>query len=179
MGLVPLLGGRPIVAMDDIIARVAASRGNSLTHGRNRAKAVDEAAANSIISAEECVIRGLLSDVIFGVDEGSMEVVVLNMLGARGMAIFRGGAASADLGIAEQPAADSAAAAAQVRGDFGTDVGLAVVAAQPHDEQPAGTVFMNLAIGEAQLAQTVALPGDRNRFRNYAVINVLNSCAKR
>ena len=37
---------------------------------------------------------------------------------------------------------------------------------------------MNLAIGEGQFGQTVSLPGDRNRFRNYAVINVLNFLRK-
>ena len=166
---------------------------------RITAKAADAAAVDAIIAAEESVIRGLLSDVIFGVDEESMEVVVLNMLGARGltmaiaegltggvlaarlseidhrMAIFRGAAVSADFATADRPAADSAAAAAaQVRRDFGTDVGLAVVAARTHEEQPSRRVFMNLAIGEARYAQSVALPGDRNRFRNYAVINVLN-----
>ncbi|MBL6953468.1 MAG: CinA family nicotinamide mononucleotide deamidase-related protein [Alphaproteobacteria bacterium] len=170
---------------------------------RITAKAPDEAAAEAIIRAEEGLIRGLLGDVIFGIDDQSMETVVLNMLGARGltlavaegltggvlsarlseidhgMAIFRGGAVSGDLAVAEMPgAANAAAAAANVRRDFGTDVGLAVVAAQARDEQPPGTVYMNLAIGAAQYAQTVSLPGDRDRLRNYAVINVLNFLRK-
>jgi nicotinamide mononucleotide (NMN) deamidase PncC len=57
-------------------------------------------------------------------------------------------------------------------------VGLAVVAAQEVDDQPAGTVFMHLDIRGEQHAQTVSLPGDRARFRNYAVINVLNFLRK-
>ena len=166
---------------------------------RITAKAPGEAEVLSIISAEEGLIRGLLGDVIFGVDDESMETVVLNMLGARGltlavaegltggvlsarlsevdqrMAIFRGGAVRGDLQHGDRPGADKAAeAAAGVRRDFGTDVGLAVVAAERHDEEPPGTVFMNLAIGGTQHAGKVSLPGDRNRFRNYAVINVLN-----
>ena len=170
---------------------------------RITAKAPDEAAAESIISAEESLIRGLLGDVIFGVDDESMETVVLNMLAERGltlavaegltggvlsarlseidqpMAIFLGGIVSGDLENAEQPGADSAAeAAASVRCDFRTDVGLAVIAARRQDEQPRGTVFLNLAIGDAQYPQTVSLPGDRNRFRNYAVISVLNFLRK-
>ena len=170
---------------------------------RITAKAPDEAAADLIISAEEDLIRGLLGDIIFGIDDQSMETVVLDMLGARGltlaiaesmtggvlsarlsdidhgMSIFRAAAVSGDWQVAEQSGADSAAeAAARVRRDFGTDVGLAVAAAQARDEQPPGTVFMNLAIGGAQFAQSVSLPGDRNRFRNYAVINVLNFLRK-
>jgi nicotinamide-nucleotide amidase len=170
---------------------------------RITAKATDETAVEAIITAEEYVIRGLLGDVIFGVDEESMETVVLNMLGERGltlavaegltggvlsarlseidhaMSVFRGSAIGGNPEIGVQSAAEGAAkAAARVRRDFGADVGLAVVAAQHRDEQPAGTVFMNLAIGETQHAQSVALPGDRNRFRNYAVINVLNFLRK-
>ena len=170
---------------------------------RITAKAPNEAAAATIISAEEGLIRGLLGDVIFGIDEESMETVVLNMLGARGltlavaegmtggvlsarlsdidhgMAIFRGAAVRSHLTNTEQPGVDSAAeAATSVRREFGTDVGLAVAAAQAWDKQPPGTIFMNLAIGAAQHAQTVSLPGDRNRFRNYAVINVLNFLRK-
>ena len=170
---------------------------------RITAKAPDEAAAEAVISAEESLIRDLLGDVVFGIDDESMETVVLNMLGERGltlavaegmtggvlsarlseidqrMAIFRGGTVSGNLENAEQPGADSAAeAAAGARRDFRTDIGLAVVAARRRDEQPRGTVFLNLAIGAAQHAQTISLPGDRNRFRNYAVISVLNFLRK-
>ncbi|MBT5897270.1 MAG: CinA family nicotinamide mononucleotide deamidase-related protein [Rhodospirillaceae bacterium] len=170
---------------------------------RITAKAVHETAAAEIISAEETLLRGLLGDVIFGVDEESMETVVLNLLEARGLTlaiaegmtggvlsarlseidhgltVFRGGAVRGEMEDGERPGADSAAAAAiGARRDFGTDVGLAVTAARAHDEQPPGTVFMNLAMGEAQYAQTVSLPGDRARFRNYAVINVLNFLRK-
>ena len=166
---------------------------------RITAKAPDQAAAGSMIAAEEARIRGLLGDIIFGVDDQSMETVVLDMLGARGltlavaegltggvlsarlsevdrrMATFLGGAVSGELENRVQAGADKAAeAAARVRRDFGTDVGLAVVAARRDDERPPGTVFLNLLIGEAQYAATVSLPGDRNRFRNYAVISVLN-----
>ena len=91
------------------------------------------------------------------------------------MAIFRGGAVTADLDNAEQPGADRAvAAAAKIRGDFGTNVGLAVVTAGPRDEQPRATVFVGLDINGTPHTQAVSLPGDRNRFRNYAVINALN-----
>ena len=83
------------------------------------------------------------------------------------------------MGTTEKSGADIAAeAAANVRRDFRTGVGLAVVAARAGEEQPPGTVFMNLAIGEVPHAQAVSLPGDRDRFRDYAVINVLNFLRK-
>ncbi|MDP6831692.1 MAG: CinA family nicotinamide mononucleotide deamidase-related protein [Alphaproteobacteria bacterium] len=88
---------------------------------RITAKAADEAAAAAIISAEEEMLRGLLGDIIFGIDEQAMETVVLDMLKARGltlavaegltggvlsarlseidhaMAVFRGGAINGEL----------------------------------------------------------------------------------
>ena len=162
---------------------------------RITAKAVDETAAEAIIASEEEIIRSLLGDIIFGVDGQTMETVVLEMLRERGltlavaegltggvlaarlsdmdeaMTIFRGGAFRGVMANASQ-------AATAVRHDFGADVGLAVVAAQASDEQPAGTVFMHLDIRGGQHTQTVSLPGDRARFRNYAVINVLNFLRK-
>jgi hypothetical protein len=39
-------------------------------------------------------------------------------------------------------------------------------------------VFLDLAIGDQHHAATADLPGDRNRFRNYAVINLLNFLRK-
>jgi len=87
------------------------------------------------------------------------------------MATFLGGAIKGTMADAQQ-------AATSIRHDFGADVGLAVVAAQADDGHPAGTVFMHLDIRGAQHAGTVSLPGDRARFRNYAVINVLNFLRK-
>ncbi|MEH6755209.1 MAG: CinA family nicotinamide mononucleotide deamidase-related protein, partial [Alphaproteobacteria bacterium] len=48
-------------------------------------KAPDEAAAEAIIAAEETLIRELLGDYIFGIDDESMETVVLKMLRGRGL----------------------------------------------------------------------------------------------
>jgi nicotinamide-nucleotide amidase len=178
---------------------------------RITAKAADEAAAAAIIGAEEAVLRELIGDVIFGIDDQSMEVVVLDLLQQRGLtlavaegltggvlsarlsevdhdlATFRGGRVGGNVdgnvdgepGGELQSGADIAAEAAQnVRRDFRTDLGLAVIAAQAHDDQAPGTVFMQLAMEEAQHGGTVSLPGDRARFRNYAVINVLNFLRK-
>ena len=158
---------------------------------RITAKAADEAAAEAVIAAEEELIRALLGDIIFGVDEQSMETVVLGMLKERGLTLavaegLTGGVLSARLsdmddtmaifrgGSIKDALADAGQAATSIRHDFGADVGLAVVAAQADDNQPPGTVFMHLDIAGRQHVQMVSLPGDRARFRNYAVINVLN-----
>ncbi|MDP6691985.1 MAG: CinA family protein [Alphaproteobacteria bacterium] len=72
----------------------------------------------------------------------------------------------------------AARAANHVRGEFTADVGLAVAADETRDGQSSGTVHMHLAIADGQHAEAVVLPGDRARFRNYAVINVLNFLRK-
>ena len=166
---------------------------------RITAKSPDENTAESILSAEEGLIRNMLGDVIFGIDDESMETVVLNMLGERGMslaitegltggvmasrlseidqnmAIFRGGTVATDIENHDLGGeAAASASAAQARQSFGTNVGIAVATARPQDEQPRATVYVCLNIDGKAYTQTVSLPGDRNRFRNYAVINALN-----
>ena len=166
---------------------------------RITAKSPDEGTAESILSAEEGLIRGMLGDVIFGIDKESMETVVLDMLGERGMtlavaegltggvmasrlseidqrmAIFRGGSVGTEIEDDSRGGEECATeATAKVRQTFGTDVGLAVATARRRDEQPRATVYVCLDINGLSHTQTVSLPGDRNRFRNYAVINALN-----
>ena len=54
---------------------------------RITAKAGDEAAAEKIIAAEETLVRAVLGDVVFGVDEETMEVVILKRLKALGLTL--------------------------------------------------------------------------------------------
>ena len=54
------------------------------------AKCDDEAAAARILDAEEALIRSLLGEVIFGVDEQSMEAVVLDLLRRKGLTLGGG-----------------------------------------------------------------------------------------
>ena len=57
------------------------------------------------------------------------------------------------------------------------DVGLAttgVAGPTEQENQPVGTVFLGLALGEHVEAVQVRLPGDRMRIRQYGVISALN-----
>lgn len=173
---------------------------------RITAKAEDVPTADSILSAEEAVLRGLLGDVVFGIDEQSMETVVIQALRARDMTlavaetvtggvmasrltdvdreyeVFRGAAILPGQHAAEIPhdkAAERAAAiASRVRETFGADVGIAAVRPYREEGHTAGTVFLDLAIRDRHHAETVDLFGDRNRMRNYTVIGLLNFLRK-
>ncbi len=166
------------------------------------AKCDDEATAARILDAEEKLIRGLLGDVIFGIDEQSMEVVVLDRLRKKGMTLaaaetVTGGLLSSRMNLADPametfrgarvgslapdmahlaPEQRAAAAAAKVRSDFGTDVGLAAIAGDPGGTANNRTVPVSLAavVADAQHGETVILPSDRHRLRDFTVINLLN-----
>ncbi len=155
-------------------------------------------------------MRGILGDVVFGIDDETMESVVIEALRRRGLTVavaepLTGGLVSSRLVAAEGHAAvlrgaivpgaadvarqmlaagldvDEASAAglaARVRERFGADIGLAalgVVDESEAHEQPVGTVFMGLAIGEEARSRTVRLPGDRSRLRQFTVITLLNA----
>jgi hypothetical protein len=51
------------------------------------AKCDDEATATRLLAEEEALIRGLLGDVVFGIDEQTMETVTLDLLRARGLTL--------------------------------------------------------------------------------------------
>ena len=51
------------------------------------AKCDDEATAVRLLDAEEKLVRGLLGDVVFGIDEQSMETVVLDLLRRKGLTV--------------------------------------------------------------------------------------------
>ena len=66
--------------------------------------------------------------------------------------------------------------AASVRSDFGTDVGLAAIAGDAGGTANNRTVPVSLAavIGNVPHGETVILPADRHRLRDFTVINLLN-----
>ncbi len=178
---------------------------------RITAKAADDVAAEAILAAEEASLRTLLGDYVFGADEQTMELVVLDLLRARGLSlavaelvtgglvgarltaipgaseVLRGGvvAYASDvkfklLGVPEGPVVTPEAAAAMaagVRRLLEADVGIAttgVAGPTEQEDQPVGTVYLGLALGDQAEATVVRLPGDRNRIRQYGVISLLN-----
>jgi nicotinamide-nucleotide amidase len=161
------------------------------------AKCDDEAAAVRILDAEEKLIRGLLGDVVFGVDEQTMGTVVLDLLRRQGLTLavaetvtgglmsarlsaidwametFRGATVEPDaaVGSSEQRAL---AAATRVRQQLGTGVGLAAAAARPDEGLPPGAVFLAADISGTARAEKFMLTPDRRRMREFSVISLLN-----
>ena len=174
-------------------------------------KSVDEVAADVALTKEEKHIRRILGDCVFGVDDETMESVVLDLLRERSMRLavvesITGGLVGARL--SEVPMASEVlsgtmvvssgtlaakwfempldsitsreavmAMATGVRQALDTDVGLALTGVTSPSESsdlPVGTVFFGLSIGDRIDAVSAAMPGDRNRIREYSVINLLN-----
>jgi nicotinamide-nucleotide amidase len=164
------------------------------------AKCDDEASAAGILDAEEALIRGLLGEVIFGVDDQSMESVVLETLRRKGltfaasetitggllsarmsavdpaMEIYRGGRVGPERGAAGDPKPEqrAAAAAAQVRLDCGARVGLAAIAPDAAEDYRPGTVFLAVDVDGVAHGERVMQPPDRRRMREFSVISLLN-----
>jgi nicotinamide-nucleotide amidase len=161
------------------------------------AKCDDEATAQRILDAEESLIRGLIGDAVFGIDEQSMEAVVLDLLRRKrltlavaesvtggllstrlstvdwGMETFRGGTVvpqPAEAPVPEQAATEAAAA---IRAQLGADVGITAVAA-PTGRFAPGTVFLAIDVQGTARTETVMLTPDRRRMREFSVISLLN-----
>jgi nicotinamide-nucleotide amidase len=180
-------------------------------------KADDEDHARKLLDDEEQVVRGIIGDIVFGVDDETMEHAVAKGLVRQGLTLavaesltgglvssrlvnvpgasawFRGGIVSYAtdlkhdlLGVPEGPVVTSEAAAAMadgVRRRLGADIGLGVTGVAGPDEQegqPPGTVFMAVAIGEDEpVVARAALPGDRDRVRQFACISLLDVLRRR
>ena len=174
-------------------------------------KAADEESANAVIADEEKRVRHILGDCVFGIDDETMESVVLDLLRERSMRLavaesVTGGLVGARLAAVpmasevltgtmvayskdlaakwfEMPPGPIVsreavmAMANGVRQALNAEVGLAVtgvVSPSESSDLPVGTVFFGLAIGDQIDAVSAAMPGDRNRIREYSVINLLN-----
>jgi nicotinamide-nucleotide amidase len=199
-GLAEVLGPR-IEELDKLGTPTLAFQASGMDGIKVRivAKCDDEAAAQRILDAEEALIRERLGgDVVFGVDDQSMESVVLDLLRHRSLTLaavetvtggllaqrlsaldwemqtFRGSKVVRQSG--DLPAeARAAAQAAQVRSEFGADVGLAAVAANAQEGLAAGTVFLALDMqGGTARSEKVMLTPDRRRMREFSVISLLN-----
>jgi nicotinamide-nucleotide amidase len=170
------------------------------------AKCTDEASAAEVLDAEEALIRGLIGQVIFGVDEESMELAVLTALRRQGLTLaaaeqVTGGLLAARLSAADPPlhtfrgarvaphggsddAADlqqrAAAAASQARAEFGTSVGAAAIAGPASQASGPRTAPVALAavIADRRQSEHIILPADRGRLRDFAVISLLDMLRK-
>ena len=168
---------------------------------RITAKATDEADAQSLLSKEETLLRALLGDIVFGIDDETIETVVLEKLRAKNLTLavgesLTGGVMSSRLSsvdpemnifkgaVISAPQSRTTGArralksAEYAREKYGTEVGIAVAAPDPSETRPRGTVYLGIIIGNKEFSDEIALPGDRDRLRNYAVISVMNYCRK-
>ena len=162
------------------------------------AKCDDEATARGLLDAEEREVRAILGDAVFGIDEQTMESVVLAALKGAGatvaasesltggilasrmtaldpsMSVFRGSiVASADRSEGD-PAFRAVTGALTAQRSFATTYGICVVAPADDEGHVAGTVLMTVAGPGGGITETTILPGDRVRLREYAVISLLN-----
>lgn len=169
---------------------------------RLTAKADDEATVEALLVAEEAEVRAILGDIVFGIDEQTMEAVVIEELRRRGltlavaesltggtmasrlsdvdpaMEVFRGSA----IAPFDAPGDDAERVLAAARGakrDFGSDIGIAAgLPAEPDPERP-GLVHLGAVLPDGDYEASVGLPGDRLRLRNYAVISLLDFLRRR
>ena len=169
---------------------------------RITAKAEQENEAEQILADEEEKIRNILGDVIFGIDEQTMESVILDKLRQDGsslcvaesltggvmasrltaidpkMETFKGGVISQTPFEEERGINRAIYAAKEAKETTGADVSVAATLPHPSEEKSKGTVYLAIVIGDQEHTDEVALPGDRQRLRNYAVISLMNYCRK-
>jgi nicotinamide-nucleotide amidase len=183
---------------------------------RLTAKASDRTTAAALLDAWEARLRAELGHVVFGVDDDTMESVVLDELRRRGLTlglaesvtgglvgarltgvpgasdVLRGSIVSyasdvkhALLGVGPGPVVSERAAiemAEGARGALGADVGLAltgVAGPAEQDGQPAGTLWVGLALGGDATAHHLRLPGTREQMRQFSVISALDLLRRR
>lgn len=107
-------------------------------------------------------------------------------------AVYRGAVIAYDpevkrslLGVADGPVVTEEAAAAMAEGVrrlLGADVGLATTGVAGPEEaegRPVGTVCMAVSLDGVTHTQTVRLPGDRERIRQFSTITVLDMLRRR
>ena len=168
---------------------------------RVTAKCDDTATATRILDAEEQILRKVLGDAVFGIDDQSMELMVLNALQARELTIaaaesFSGGILASRMsaidtemktflgatigpgtgGPAEQAAAKEAAFVAKA---FGASIGIAAVAPDRAEGHQNGTVFLGLAQDGKTEVERIILLGGRPQQREYTVINLLDAVRRK
>lgn len=183
---------------------------------RITAKGESAAQADKLLAAEERPVRDALGDIVFAVDDQTMEEVVLAMLRERGLSLgcaesltggLLGGRITAAPGasdvyvgglvayqgrikhqlleVPDGPVVSAQAAEAMASGArrlLGCDVALAttgVAGPDPQEDQPVGTVFIALAMGDELESHLLRLPGRRQLIREFTVISALEMLRRR
>lgn len=183
---------------------------------RITAKARTEAEAEALIAEEEERVRSIVGDIVFGVDDETMEYAVVDALRQRGLTlavaesvtgglmasritnvpgsseVFRGGVVAYAsevkyhvLGVPEGPVVSASCAEAMAVGVqrlLEADVAVAVTGVAgpaPQEDQPPGTVYFGLAIGDEVESRYIRLPGDRNRIQQFSAISLLDLLRRR
>lgn len=182
---------------------------------RLTAKAADIEAADTLLATWEGEVRAVVGDIVFGVDDDTMESVVLQLLCDRGFTIglaesVTGGLVTARLtnapgssdavrgcivsyasdvkyeilGVPEGPVVTGPAAekmAAGARRVLGSDVGLSltgVAGPSTQEDQPVGTLYVGVAIGDDVHHKYFRLFTDREQMRQFSVICALDELRK-
>jgi nicotinamide-nucleotide amidase len=183
---------------------------------RITAKAPTEIEADELIAAEETIVRRIIGDIVFGVDDETMEHAVSEALRSQGLTlavaesitggliasritnvpgssdVFRGGVVAyasevkfSVLDVPEGPVVSAECAenmATGVRRLLGADVGIAVTGVAgpaPQEDQPPGTVYFGVAIGDHVESRLVKMPGDRHRVQQFSAISLLDMLRRR
>jgi nicotinamide-nucleotide amidase len=171
---------------------------------RLTAKAYTVEQAQARLAPVEAAVRAIVGDQVFGVDDDTMESVVLQSLRQRGWTlalaesvtgglvagritavpgasdVFRGSVVSYASEVKfDLLGADRAAAqmAEGVRRLLGADVGLALTGVAGPTEQdgmPVGTLCIGLALPARTVTRMLRLPGQREQMRQMSVINALD-----
>ena len=167
-------------------------------------KAANETIVQAVLSTEEILIRNILGDVIFGVDEESMESVILNLLKDQKLTLssaesLTGGILATRMTALDTkldlfkgsivtphneknisiPGPNRAAAAAQsARAYFSTDIGIAALLPEEKEDYPPGTVFIAISMQGVRKSRSITLPGALSRMRSYSVISLLDYLRK-
>jgi nicotinamide-nucleotide amidase len=121
------------------------------------------------VAAAETLTGGILSARMSALDPG--------------MATFRGATVLPEANVARAPSQSpeqrAGAAATEARKRFGTNVGLAAVTPEPSEDKAPGTVYLAVAIEDAQHLEKMVFPPDRKRMREFGVISLLNLLRKK
>ena len=167
-------------------------------------KADSEALVQEVLSTEEILIRNILGDVIFGVDEESMESVILNLLKDQKLTLSSAEALTGGILATRMSALDSkldlykgsivrlhdeknlkipgpnraAAAAQSARAYFSSDIGIAALLPEENEDYAPGTVFIAISMQGVRKSRSITLPGALSRMRSYSVISLLDYLRK-